>query len=346
VKRAIIFLIIGAALGGGAVWMKTHTPDTKPADAKSADAKPAEEKPAAEEGEKPAVSRDENGNVVITMSDETQGDMGILVTNPVAAQFAPELKGHGQILDPAPLAGMMNDLAAARAASIASSNELARLKTLSDQGNASPRALQTAEAAAQRDQLAVQAAGDRFILAYGQALAERDDLSALVRSLTSQSVLLVRIDLPAGENLDALPTSARLETLSGNSVEAELLGAAASTDPQLQGRGFFFLVRNNTAHLLPGEGVAGFLKLPGEPLAGILIPRAAVIRTEGKGWVYVLNKNGESFTRKEVSLDRPTENGWFNSGGLTAGDFVVVTGAQALLSVELSSTAFQGGQRD
>jgi hypothetical protein len=346
VSKALLFLIIGVALGGGAVWIETRSADTKPSDAKSADTKSAEEKPVGDEGEKPAVSRDENGNVVITISDETQGDMGILVTNPVAAQFAPELKGHGQILDPAPLAGMMNDLASTRAASTASSNELARLKTLSDQGNASPRALQTAEAAALRDQLAVQAARDRFILTYGKALAERDDLPALVQSLTSQAVLLARIDLPAGENLEAFPTGARLAALSGSSVEAEFLGAAAGVDPQLQGRGFFFLVRNNAAHLLPGEGVAGYLKLPGEPLAGVLIPREAVIRTEGKGWVYVLNKNGESFTRKEIFLDRPTENGWFNHGGVTAGDFVVVTGAQALLSVELSGAGFQGGGRD
>ena len=57
------------------------------------------------------------------------------------------------MLDPAPLAALVTGLATAGAAYTASSTELARLKTLEGQGNASVRALQTAEAAAQRDRL-------------------------------------------------------------------------------------------------------------------------------------------------------------------------------------------------
>ena len=85
---------------------------------------------------------------------------------------------------------------------------------------------------------------------------------------------------------------------------------------------------------------SGYLKIPGEPLAGVIIPREAVVRTEGAGWTYVLNAAGDAFTRIEVALDHPTEAGWFVSKGLTASNYVVVTGAQQLLSFELKG---QGG---
>jgi hypothetical protein len=300
---------------------------------------PAAEKTATGESDKPSVSRDEEGNAVVTMSDEMQGDAGIVVANPVAAQLAPELKGYGRVLDPTPLGASMTELALARAAYAASSNELARLNILSAQGNASARALQTAEAAALRDQLAVQSANERLVLSWGRTVAEQHDLAGFIQALTRQEKVLVRIDLAAGENFQTSATSARLTTLSGSSVEAEFLGAASAVDPQTQGRGFIFLAKTGEAQLLPGEAVTGFLKLPGEPLSGAIVPRSAIVRTEGKGWAYVLGKTGEAFTRREIALDHATDTGWFVTNRVTAADHVVVTGAQTLLSVELKPAA-------
>ncbi len=324
-KRTFLFIIIGAVLGGGGVWLWQHNEAAETVSAK----------PAAEEGDKPSVSRDADGNAVVTMSDELQGDAGIVVANPEAAQIAPELKGYGRVLDPAPLAALLNELASARAAVSASSNELVRQKTLAEQGNGSTRALQTAEASALRDGLVVQSAQDRLALSWGKVVVEQKDLPGFVQSLLSQATVLVRIDLSAGENLPALPVGARMETLSGNSVTADFLGAATGVDPLTQGRGFIFLAKPGATPLTAGEAVVGFLKLPGEAVAGAIIPRAAVVRTEGKGWAYVLSETGGAFTRKEIALDHPTETGWFVANGITAGQHVVVTGAQMLLSVEL-----------
>ena len=179
---------------------------------------------------------------------------------------------------------------------------------------------------------------DRLVLAWGKAVAARNDLPAFILALAVQDVALVRVDLLAGEPLKSPPTGARIVTLSADSADAEFLGAAAGVDPQLQGRGFIFLVKAGESHLLSGEAVTGHLKIPGTPLAGVVVPRDAVVRTEGKGWVYVLNENGASFTRKEIALNRPTETGWFVTNGVTAGHHVVVTGAQTLLSEELKAS--------
>jgi hypothetical protein len=301
---------------------------------------PAAAAPAEEEAG-PKVSRDPNGQVIITISDEAQGELGLVVKKPEVFQMSPEVKAYGRILDPAPLAALLNELAAARAAYAASSNELARLKTLEGQGNASARAVQAAEAAAQRDQLAVQSATDRLSLTWGKVLPEQSDLPAFIQSVTSLETMLVRVDVPMGETLPAPPIGARLGTLSADSIEAKFLGPAPNVDPQMQGRGFLFLVTPNKPRLAPGEAVTAYLKLPGEPVTGVIIPREAVVRAEGAAWVYRLNPGGEAFARIEIPLEHPTQAGWFVTKGVTANDYVVVSGAQQLLSLEFKG---QGGE--
>src|SRR5262249_5422745 len=154
---------------------------------------------------------------------------------------------YGRVLDPAPLAALLTELATAQAAYVASSNELARLKMLESQGNTSIRALQTGEAAELHDRLAIQSAKDRLALGWGEALANQPDLPAFIHSLTSLKSALIRVDAPAGESVSAPPTGARLTTLSGKTADADFLAIAASVDPQVQGRGFVFLVRSNSA---------------------------------------------------------------------------------------------------
>ncbi len=339
-KRAILIIVIIAAAGGALLWMRERGEKTGPTSEKPAGDKAASEKPESGKGgeEKPeggGVSRDAAGRVILKMNDEAQGNAGIKVAHPSASELAAELQGYGRVLDPTPLAALLNELASAEAAHAASSNELVRLNTLSGQGNASVRALQTAEAAAQRDRLAIQSARDRLALSWSVAVAGQADLPSFIRSLTSLGAALARIDLPGGEAATGLPVSARLIRLSGETVEAAVLGPASNIDPQIQGRGFILLVKPNTARLLPGEGLTGYLKIPGRPVGGVIIPREAVVRTESSGWVYSLNDGGESFTRVGIALDRPTESGWFVTNGVTATNYVVVEGAQTLLSEEL-----------
>ena len=330
-KRFILAIIIIAALvAGGFVWFKKHAAaSAAPAEAATA------QKPAEEESEGPQVSRDPKGNVVIHMNDEMQGDLGIVVKKAEAAELKPELKGYGRVLDPATLAAQLTELATAQAAYLASSNELARLKTLEGQGNASIRGLQSAEATAARDRISLQAARDHIAVAWGRAITDQKDLPALVEALTRLDSALVRVDLPVTHALPPTPVSARLYGMSGQSADGEFLGPATAVDSQIPGRGFFLLVKQNNSRLVTGEAVTAYLQVPGEPQAGVIVPRDAVIRTEGAGWVYVLNAAGDAFTRTQIVLDRPTEGGWFVAKGVTPGNYFVITAAQQLLSVEL-----------
>jgi hypothetical protein len=318
-----------AAVAGGGFWWSKQ---------KAAADKPAADKPAAAE-EGTHVTHDEQGNTVIRMSDDAQGDAGIVLGNPVAGQWNPEVKGYGRVVDPAPLTGLVNELVSARAAAAATTLEWERQQTLSAQSNTSARAVQTAEAAAQHDKLVVQSARDRLALAWGATLAGRDDLVDFVQLLTARQAVLVRVDLPAGENPASPPEAARMVALSGKMTGAKFLSLAPDVDSQFQGQGYLFSVQPNQASLAPGQAVIVWLQVPGDPLAGVIIPRDSIVRQEGAGWVYVMNKaeGGEAFTRRKIPLDRPTDNGWFVPGIVKVDDYVVTTGAQTLLSEELKA---------
>jgi hypothetical protein len=289
-------------------------------------------KPDEEHG--PQVSRDAHGNAVISITDEAQGDMGIKVEKPAVTNLVPELKAYGRVMDPAPLASAINDIAVADAAYKVSSNELSRLQLLQGQGNASPRVLQAGEAAAAKDQLAAQAVRDKFALAWGKPFSTQQDLPAFVQGLISRDTALIRIDLAAGEIPTNEPASVRLVGLAGKSSEAQFLGVAPGVDPQTQGKGYFFLAKPNPANLMPNQALTAWLRFPGEPLAGVTVPDQAVVRTEGAGWVYILKSDGGGFTRMQVALDRPLPNGWFVTQGVSAENYLVTTGAQQLLSIE------------
>jgi len=286
------------------------------------------------------VKHGTNGEAIITLDTATQKLMGLQVSSVQAAQLSPELKGYGRVLDPAPLASLVADLVTAQAASAASRAELERLKTLAAQNNASERALQAAQATAAHDQSQLESVHLRLVSGWGKAISEHPDLPVFVNSLSSLTSVLVQLDLPAGQPVESMPTGARLLTLADESktLPAEFLEPAPSVDPQMQGRGYLFLVQTNAFHLAPGAAVAGFLLLPGEPQSGVNVPRNAVVRFNGASWVYLV-KSDQEFERREIQLEAPLGDSWFVRKGVKSEDKVVTVGAQELLSEELKGQA-------
>jgi hypothetical protein len=284
------------------------------------------------------VARSPRGETVVTLDQATQQLIG-LQTAPLAAATLPqEMKAYGRALDPAPLVALVNDIASDRAALVASSKEYQRQQDLYAGGrNTSAKALETAEAAMQHDQIALATAEARLVAAWGKAVAEKPSLPAFVQSFARLERVLVRLDLPAGESLPGTPVGARLALPGTNpSIEANFLGRAATTDPQTQGEGFLFVATNAPAALTPGLSVAGFVQLPGEPLRGVVVPDAAIVRSSERSWVYA-QTGDTTFARQEVVLDHPAASGWFVTNALAPGTRVVVTGAQMLLSEERKS---------
>ncbi len=335
-NRTILILIIVGAVAGG-LWWKNRTHPTGPAEAP----KPPEE-------EKIKITHDTNGNVVVHIPDEIQGNAGVTVSKPAGAEFSPELKGYGRVVDIAPLSAAFAELLAARMTAEYSRQELERMKVLKAQNNASERAYQTAEAAYARDQTVVNLSLVKIRPVWGDKIAEK--LSVLVKpeakdaqpdplfaNLAEGRTALIRIDLPAGQTIDpAEIKSARLAPIvdQNASIEAEFFSLAPTVDPQTQGRGLFFLASDNKGRLTPGTALTAFLRFSGAAVAGVIVPPEAVVRAEGAAWVYVMGDGSDTFTRTPISLDHPTEKGWFIANGPSTNNYLVTTGAQTILSQE------------
>ncbi len=309
----------------------------------------ADDKPAAKGGDTapgdPPVKRNADGETVVTITTETQQRIKLEFAHPAGAQWQPVARGYGRVIDPTPLLTAVTDLATARINAEASTRELARLQTLAAQNNASTRALEAAQLAAEHDHLASTTARAKFAGDWGPTLAGRTDLAELVQTLADRKESLVRLTLPAGENLTEPPVSAALTVFPDEShlLPAELLESGLGVDPQNEGQIFLLLVKDRALPL--GASVTGRLNRTGQPLDGLEIPAAAVLRHEGQGWVYV-QTTAEAFTRRCIPLDRLTANGWFITNGLTATNVLVTTGAQTVLSTELSGGGFNTGTRD
>lgn len=272
----------------------------------------------------------------VKLDAETQTNLHLKVEPLPAAKIPREVKGYGRVLDPWPLAELYSELATAQAELAASEKEYQRLKTLAAQDNASARALQAGLAAAERDRLRVQSTRQRIALSWGETILNRSDLRGLVGRLVAVEALIVRIDLPAGESLGEAPTQARIMTLRDETATGRFLSRAPTTTTQMQGQGFLFLLETNSLQLAPGSAVTGYLKLPGEPLRGVMVPRSAVVRYQQRAWVYV-QTSPNTFERNPIPLTHPSGSGWFVTHPLKTDTRIVVDGAQVLLAEELKS---------
>lgn len=311
--------------------------------APTADAKPAEEEAGAQ------VTHDDKGNVVIKISDEMQGDMGLLVAQPAAMSLSPEVKGFGRVVDPALLAEMLMELGKAQLIYDNSHQELERMKILKKDNNASERAFQTAEAAYRQNGADAGAVWFKIQKNFGSRMVEmtgpmvvspgtqRKWNPVLDAIAGATGAFLVRVDLPGSEALRFAPSSARIVGLSEGTppVQADFFGDVPAIDPQTQSRGYFFLIATNRPRLTPGMAVSAFIQSDEPPQPGVIIPRDAVLRKDGTAWVYVADSSGEAYVRTEIALDHPTDAGWFVTKAVTAGDHIVVVGAAQLLSEEL-----------
>jgi hypothetical protein len=148
--------------------------------------------------------------------------------------------------------------------------------------------------------------------------------------------LIARIALPTGSRVPAEVASARILPAGSDRVlEGRRIGLVSS-DPQLPGETFLFGVEASGVALRPGMVLTAYLRLPGEPTKGVLLPRSAIVRQEGALWAYVRTAD-DKFTRRQVEQATPVDAAWFVPGGFKPGEALIVAGAQMLLSEELKA---------
>lgn len=298
----------------------------------------------------PRVST-ENGAALVTLSAETQSQSGIVASPLVASAYQSALSSFGTALGMDAYNELRTRYLAARAeaevvrASLANNRqEYQRMLQLNrDDHNVSDRAVAAAEAAWKADEAKLAAAEtaaagirDTIRQQWGGTLASwatQQAAGEALQGLLQHRDVLLQVTLPydaatPGKNstLTAEPAGTR-----GEAVRAIFVSASPQTDAAIQGKTFFY--RAPAGNLRTGMRVAVHLAQAGKAPSGIVVPASAVVWYGGKAWVYQ-KQGADRFIRRQVATEREAGDGWFNTGGLKAGDEVVTSGAQLLLSEE------------
>jgi hypothetical protein len=337
-KKVLHFLITLAVLAGlgEVLWIGIHKQGEKSADAKEKTAEPAEEAKPEE--------------YAVMLEKKKARALGLEKEQPEKTTLQARRRAFGAVLDPLPLLTLDGELATAEAALAASKAENERTQALAATNDTSKKAVDTAAAQFLADKIKVESLIRSAQLQWGSVFtADAPKRRALMDELVKGTVALVRVDVLPGDTFPSLPKKARLLVLGreDQALQAAEIIPAASVDVKTQAQGFVLRVNNTAFALRPGMALTAWLDLPGASRAGYAVPRSAVLRHDGRTWVYAQEEE-EKYVRKPVTLDSPLEGaqGWFvaEGGGLTGDDVIVVTGAASLLSEELKAQG--GGEAD
>lgn len=276
---------------------------------------------------------------LVKLDAATQTRLGVATAPLVARQRVASAPGFARVLDPVPLATLDSDIVSAVAALAASQAEADRSRALNaaDQ-TVSRRVADAAVAQARADAAKLQLLRRRLGLEWGPSLAAFSDAQRgrLVADLAAGRAALVRIDATAG----ARPGrgSASLDLGPAGRATATILGPTRSGDPRLQSTGLLGLVRGPQAMQLGSGTVAPATLGSGAATTGVVIPRAALLRTAGQTYAYVRH-DGASFERRAVIGGLTDPAGLFVATGFRAGEAVVVVGASQLFAAETAQPA-------
>ncbi len=296
-------------------------------------------------------ARVEEGRPLVQLSAQSQAAAGVKVWALTAARSQAAVEVYGAVANLLPLAesraryfAALAEARAARAALALAESEYRRMELLfRDDRNVSEQALKSSEARYRGEQ-ARQAAADQMAAGLRDAMrgtwggtvtgwATNPD-SQMMQALLQQRSFLVQLVLPPDLPRTALrertvlaPAAARERQQS-----ARLVGASPQIDPAFPGDTYFYLVESG--NLRAGTRLVGRVSLSEASVSGVIVPSAAVVWHAGKAWAYVKDDE-QTFARHEISTVEEMDGGWFNATGFGAGEDVVVSGAQLLLSEEL-----------
>lgn len=279
------------------------------------------------------------GSVVLTIDAATQARLGIATAPLAATRRASVAKGFAHGLDAVPLATLDADIAVATATLVASDAEAVRSRALNaaDQ-TVSKKTAEAATAQARADAARLGLLRRRLGLEWGPSIQALSDVrrGRLIADLAAGRATLVRIDSATG--LSHLRGSAAIELGGGQVAYAAILGPARVGDPRLQSTGLLALVSGPQAMALGVGAVAPASISMGTGANGVMIPRAALLRTGGQTVAYI-RKDAGSFERRPILGGLSDPAGLFAPSGFRAGDQVVVKGAAQLYAAETRSQA-------
>lgn len=259
-----------------------------------------------------------------------------ITTSPVATRTNPaSLTVTAEVLDPAALSKLVEDMAAADAAANASDAESRRTRLLvAADGNVSRKAMEAAEAQATADRAHARQLRAQLRSEWGSAYTAMsvDTLRQRALALTDGSKVLLRAQLLDVAPTGWSPSDARITLADGTMRKAHVLGTLPRATA---GFAADWLLEAEGDGLVPGMHLTGQLDDAKHPLVGVLLPRSALVRWNGLTWAYVA-LDATHFDRRAVTPLQLAEDGWLVGAPFKAGEAVVTHGASALVAIDVS----------
>lgn len=304
-----------------------------------------------EEIETPNLVSTDNGATVVTLNALTQLQSGIATSSIQSSSHLTTLNSLGIVVNLQPLLELRTRYLEARAEAAVqaaavetSTQEYERLKLLNqDERNVSERAVALARSALKSEQ-ARQLAAERTALnlrdsmrqQWGERLASaatQDTPDSFLRRLLEHQDALIQVTLPYEAPAPQLRSTISVSPTSApnRSLRAEFISPAAVIDTGMPGKTYYY--RTAAQELRAGMRVTVRMQQQNAQLSGVVVPHAAVVWYGGKAWVYK-QQSAERFVRVLIDTDAQASDGWFVSDGLQAGDRLVTSGVQLLLSEE------------
>jgi hypothetical protein len=307
------------------------------------EAPPASDAKATENAKsQPAAKKDdakEDAAEGVTLTPEQVEKLGVATQPAQALDYSEEAAGFGVVVNHESIAQAVAELATAKATERLSRSSLSRAQKLD--GTPGAVSADVEEAAAQKaevDAAALTLTSQRLSSALGMNPPWKNgDKGAILQDLAAGKIKLVRVTFPLGALSGGTPARLRAAHIGAKPGTGWKMNVVwdAPADATVPGRSFFALLKGSDA----GEGERLQVWAPiGEPVAGVVIPAAAAVMSDGKFWCYVEKKPG-AFARVELDTSRPTSDGYFVTEGVGAGDKVVTAAAGQLLAKESGSAA-------
>lgn len=300
----------------------------------------------------------------VTVSKEGQEADAVTVTALKPGFYQKQVEAYGEVLAAGGLGELYKSyvaaesgLAKAKAQVNSSGQEYARLKVLNASNkNVSDRRLQEAQArlaAGKAEEAnaegALKTAKDTISLNWGAAISQWIiGYKPAFRRVVEAKDVLVQLTVSPAAPLKGIPKAVLVMTPSGAAIRARFVSRATATNPRIQGMSFIYIAPSSEGRLAPGMSVTAQMPSAGtQRQQGFFVPASAVVWLQDKAWVYV-KKSETGFDRVEVPVSNPVSGGYFVTGvsSFSAGDEVVVSGAQALLSEESAPKTTGGGKEE
>ncbi len=283
--------------------------------------------------------------------DDNIGDYaGVETLSLVATGFSPESKALAKVVDLRPMlvlrAKHNQSVAALNVANVAEralAAELARLKLLAKStGSVATKNIHYAQAdwrAAMANLQGLnfqrQTIKEQVIQSWGNVIATwilSADSKQWQRLLLRQDSLLL-VTLPLNLSLSAEVSVIRIarDGSRQQARKAYFVSPALATESLTQGETYFF--KTTTGRLRTGMRLDAWLAQGFKPLNGVHIPQQAITWHDGQAWVYVKLEDN-LYQRRSLQSGLATAGGVFMTDEIYAGDSLVMSGAQMLLSEE------------